>query len=64
MQVGTLLKGRLNENLYIIKEETIIYRNGKSGSGIKGYRVAPCNDVAWSFLVTEYEMLLRFMVMP
>ena len=61
MQVGTLLKGRINGNLYIIKERTTIYRNGKSDAGILGYRLAPCDDVAWSFLVSDYELKLRFM---
>jgi len=63
MQVGTLLKARGGYQMFIIVEELdILRKKRKSTKKIKGYRVAPCDRVDWSFTVGHDEITQRFEV--
>ena len=63
MQVGTLMKARGGSQMFIIVGEQDVFRKKrKIVKRIKGYRVAPCDRVDWSFAVGHDEILQRFEV--
>ena len=63
MQVGTLLKARGEDKLFMITEViTILRKTRKTTKKIKGYKVSPCNRLDWGFAVTNNELTQRFEV--
>ena len=63
MQVGTLLRARNEDKLFIIVgEKYVIRKTRRLEQTIKGYRVSPCDRMDWSFVVDKYELPKRFEV--
>ena len=63
MQVGTLLRARGEDKLFMITEViTVLRKKRKTTEKIKGYKVSPCARLDWGFAVTNNEILQRFEV--
>lgn len=63
MTIGTLLKARGENKMFIITREIDILRNRKKRTiRLKGYRVSPCDRLDWGFAVGADEIEHRFEV--
>lgn len=63
MQVGTLLRARGEDKLFmIVGEKNVIRKTRRRQKTLKGYRISPCARLDWSFVVDEYELPHRFEV--
>jgi hypothetical protein len=63
LEVGTLLRCKNNENLYLITRVIDILKNKKRRTiKLQGYRVSPCDRLDWGFAVLASEMEHRFEV--
>ena len=64
MKAGTLLRSKSKQKLFIIIQEIEILRHVTPSYShkIKGYRVAPCDQIDIGFAITQGELAQRFEV--
>lgn len=63
MTIGTLLRCKNNQNLYLITREIDILKNRKRRTiKLQGFRVSPVDRLDWGFAVLASEMEHRFEV--
>ena len=66
IDVGTLLKGKYSDRLFIIRKHSDVRLVTASGKRTKeiAYLIAPINDISYLFAVTTSEFDDRFEVLP